>query len=148
MTEQQQPLTIMSIVLFCDVSRCGYIFVCQLNLLQFILLHCIDFPYGCICAYSDSFYCCYKPLTLHWVFAILWSFPFFFNFLFFSLFYNFNFLNLLYFLHLFFCLPFLLFSSPCNQSLMYINLPHLPLFNFAYLFFFSFLSFLATQHIC
>ena len=31
---------------------------------------------------------------------------------------------------------------------MYINLLHLPLFNFAYLFFLSFLSFFSSQYIC
>ena len=31
---------------------------------------------------------------------------------------------------------------------MYINALYLPLFNFAYLFFLSFLSFLSSQHIC
>ena len=35
-------------------------------------------------------------------------------------------------------MPFLLLFSPCNYYLMYINLLHLPLFNFAYLFFLSF----------
>ena len=45
------------------------------------LLDCFDFAYGCICIYacifSHSFCCCYKPLPLHWAFAVLWSFPFF-----------------------------------------------------------------------
>ena len=64
------------------------------------------------------------------------EFPFFFFF--FCLLFYFNFLNLLLvFLHLFLCLLFLLFFSPCSYCLMYINL-HLPLFNFAYLFFLSF----------
>ena len=31
---------------------------------------------------------------------------------------------------------------------MYINLLYISLFNFAYLFFLSFLSFLSSQHIC
>ena len=39
-----------------------------------------------ICISSHIFYCCYKPLPLHWAFAVLWSFPLFF----FSLF-KFNF---------------------------------------------------------
>ena len=26
---------------------------------------------------THIFYCCYKPLPLNWVFAVLWSFPFF-----------------------------------------------------------------------
>ena len=30
-----------------------------------------------MCIFSHTFYCCYKPLPLHWVFAVLWSFPFF-----------------------------------------------------------------------
>ena len=29
-----------------------------------------------ICISSHIFYCCYKPLPLHWAFAVLWSFPF------------------------------------------------------------------------
>ena len=45
---------------------------------------------------------------------------------------------ILFFLHVFLCLPFLVFFSHCSQSLMYINLLHLPLSNFACLFFLSF----------
>ena len=101
-----------------------------------------------MCIFRHSFYCCYKHLPLHWAFAILWSFPFFFNFLFFSLFYNFNFQAIIFFLHLCLCVPFLPFFSPCSKSLMYINLLYLPLFSFAYLFFLSFLSFLSSQLIC
>ena len=85
-------------------------------------------------------------------FCSLWSFLFFlscFVSFFFSLFYNFNFFKpTIFFLHLFLCLPSLLFFSPYSSSLMYINLLHLPLFNFAYLFFLSFLSFISSQHIC
>ena len=100
-----------------------------------------------MCIFSHSFYCCYKPLHLHWAFAVLWSFPFFLllpffkkSFLFFIIL-TFNFFKpIIFFLHIFLCLPFLLFFSPCSSSLMYINL-HLPLFNFAYLFFLFFLSF-------
>ena len=62
------------------------------------LLDCFDFAYECICicVYSVTFfYCCSKPLHLHWAFAVQWSFPFFFLFCFFfhfpSLFYNFKF---------------------------------------------------------
>ena len=63
-----------------------------------------------MCLFSHTFYCCYKPLPLHWVFAVLWSFPFFLC----SFFLIFNFLNLLLvFLHLFLYLLFLLFFSPC-----------------------------------
>ena len=96
----------------------------------------------CVCFFlSHIFYCCYKPLPLHWAFAVLWSFPFFVVL---SLFFKFNFLNLLLFcLYLFLCLLFLLFFSPCSYSLMYINLLHLPLFNFAYLFFLFFIFFLS-----
>ena len=92
--------------------------------------------------FSHVFYRRHKPLPLHWAFAVLRSFPLFFPF---SL--NFNFLNLLFFLHLFICFLFLLFFSPCSYSLTYINLLYLPLFNFAYLFFLSFLSLLSSQHI-
>ena len=46
--------------------------------------------------------------------------------------------SIIFFLHLFLCLPLLLFFSLCSYSLMYINLLHLPLFKFAYLFFLSF----------
>jgi len=73
------------------------------------------------------------------------SFPFFLSssiFFLFSLILIFNFLNLLYFfLHLFLHLPFLLFFSPCNQSLTYINLLHLPLTLRVYSFYIFFLSF-------
>ena len=51
-------------------------------------------------------------------------------------------------LHLFLCLFFLLFFYPYSQSLIYINLFYLPIFNFAYLFFLCFLSFLFSQYIC
>ena len=33
-----------------------------------------------MCIFSHTFYCCYKPLPLHWAFASLWSFLFFFSF--------------------------------------------------------------------
>ena len=92
------------------------------------------------------FYCYHKPLPLHWAFAVLWSFPLFLFSIFLIL--IFNFLNLLFFLYLFPCLLFLLFFSPCSWSLTYRNLLYLPLFNFAYLFFLSFLSLLSSQHIC
>ena len=80
--------------------------------------------YMYMCVFSHTFYCCYKPLPLHWAFAALWSFPFFFffffllpfyfSFLFFRIF-IFIFLEelIIFFLHLFLCLPFLLFFSPC-----------------------------------
>ena len=98
-----------------------------------------------MCTFSHTFYCCYKPLPLCWAFSVLWNFPFFFLLPFFPPFYNFNFLKTtIFFLHLFLCLPFLLFFPP----LMYINLLHIPLFNFAYLFFLSLLSFLSSQHVC
>ena len=87
----------------------------------------------CKCIFSHTFYCCYKPLPVHWAFAVLWSFPFF------SLsFIILTFLNLLYFLYIYS----LVCLSYCSFPLaMYINL-HLPRFNFAYLFFLFFLSFL------
>ena len=48
------------------------------------LLDCFDFAYGGIymCIFSHTFYCCYKPLYLCWIFAILWSFPVFLPFFF------------------------------------------------------------------
>ena len=104
-----------------------------------------------MCILSHTFYC-YKCLPLYLAFAVLWSFLFIFIFSFFlysSLFYFlffinsiFNFLNLLYF-YTFITLsafPTVLFPS---QSLMYIHLFHLPLFNCSYLFFLVFLSFLS-----
>jgi len=55
---------------------------------------------------------CYKLLPLHWAFATLWSFPYFFLFSFF----NFNFLSLLlFFLHLLFvCFPYCSFPLAVN----------------------------------
>ena len=50
------------------------------------LLNCFDFAYQVyiyMCIFSNTFYCCYKPLPLHWAFAVLWSFPFFFLLFFF-----------------------------------------------------------------
>jgi len=38
---------------------------------------------------SHIFYCCYKPLHLHWAFAFLWSFPFLLLFSLFFLFFFF-----------------------------------------------------------
>ena len=46
--------------------------------------------YMYMCIFSHSFYCCYKPLPLHWPFAVLWSFPFYFPFS--SSFFSFSFL--------------------------------------------------------
>ena len=34
----------------------------------------------CFFPLSHIVYCCYKPLPLHWAFAVLWSFPFLKNF--------------------------------------------------------------------
>ena len=57
-----------------------------------------------------TFYCCYNPVLLCWVFALLWNFPFsffsFFFLFFFSLFCNFNFWNLLYFFYIYSCVSF------------------------------------------
>jgi len=119
--------------------------------------------YMYMCIFSHTFYCCYKPLPLHWAFAVLWSFPLptalpaptntdtFFLLLPFSLFSHFlilifNFLNLLYFFYIysFVCLSYCSFPIAVN---LYINLLHLPLFNFAYLSFLPFFSFLYSQHI-
>ena len=132
--------------------------VCQVNLLYLIFDGLFSFWLQCIymCIFSHTFYCCYRPLPLHWAFAILWSFPFFPLFSFFFLFFSCLFFIILifkffkhsiFFLYLFLCLPFLLFFSPCSWTLMYINLLHLPLFKFAYLFFlffFPFFPFLST----
>ena len=108
------------------------------------LLDCFDFAYRCrhIWIYSVTLLIVVIKLCLYiglLQFCGVFLFcSFFFHFVFFSLFYNFNFLKpIIFFVHLFLCLPFLLFFSPCSYSLMYIN-PHLPLFNFAYLFFLSF----------
>ena len=49
--------------------------------------------------FSHIFYCCYKPLPLCWVFAVLWSFP---VFLFFPLFFLLLFLFFLFFIILIF----------------------------------------------
>ena len=43
-----------------------------------------------MCVYSVTFYCCYKPLHLHWAFAVPWSFPFTSFFLASSVFFFFN----------------------------------------------------------
>ena len=70
---------------------------------------------------SHTFYSCYKPLLLHWTFAVLWKFPYFFSSdFFFSSFIFFMILifkNLLYFFYIysFVCLsycPFPLASNP------------------------------------
>ena len=69
-----------------------------LNLCWTVLILLMGVMYMCI--FSHTFYCCYKPLPLHWAVAVLCFpvFPFFFllPFCFFSLFYNFNFLNIFY----------------------------------------------------
>ena len=65
-------------------------------------------------------YCFYKPLPLHWAFAVLWNSPFSPFFLSSSVFTLFSFFIILIFwtyyifLYLFLCLPFLLFFSPCS----------------------------------
>ena len=105
--------------------------------------------------FSHTFYCCYKPLHLHWAFAVLWSFPFFFFFLFsfffhffyFSLFYNFNFLNLLYFFYIcsFVCLPycsfphfltglFVFLALSCMSCLYILEINPLSVVSFAIIF--------------
>ena len=98
-----------------------------------------------MCIFSYTFYCCYRPLHLHWAFAVLWRFSFFsfflsssiiFSFLFFIIL-TFKFLNLLYFFYIYsyICLSYCSFALAVN---LYINLHPLHLFNFAYLFFLSF----------
>ena len=66
--------------------------------------------------FSNSFYCCYKPLPLCWAFVALCSFPppslFLSASFFFSLFYNFNFLKVIIFFSTFiplFAFPTVLF---------------------------------------
>ena len=102
------------------------------------------------CIFSHTFYC-YKPLLLCWAFAVLWSFPFFFllPFIFFPLFYNFKFFKPIVFFSTF--IPLFSFSSVLFPLQLIFNVyksSHLPLFNFAYLFFLSFLFFLFSQHTC
>ena len=53
-----------------------------------------------MCIFSHTFHCCYKPLPLHWAFAVMWSFPFPPFFFLLPLFFLFSFLifkNLLFF---------------------------------------------------
>ena len=119
------------------------------------LLDCFDFAYGCICirVYSLKTFiavinlCLYVGLLQFWsvflCFPFFFLLPFFFFYLFIILIYN-LYKSIMFFLHLILCLPFLLFFSPCSSSLMYIDLLHLPLLNWACLFFlFFFLSFLS-----
>ena len=77
--------------------------------------------YMYVCIFSHTFYCCYKPLPLHWVLAVLWSFPFFPLFSFFSilfsfLLYNFNFLKAIIFfdIYSFVCLSYSSFPLAIN----------------------------------
>ena len=72
------------------------------------------------------------------------EFAFFFS----PLFFNFNFFKpIIIFLHLFlFAFPTVLF--PLQLIFNIHKSSYLPLFNFAYLFFLSFLSFLSSQHVC
>ena len=108
----------------------------------------------CMCIFSHTFYCCLN-VCLHvglLLFCGVFLISFFHSSAFFLPFFFFItlILNILkpsiFFLHLFLCLSFLLFFSPCSLYLVYINLLHLPLFNFAYQFLLSFLSFLSSQH--
>ena len=77
-----------------------------LNLCWTVLILLMGVMYMCI--FSHTFYCCYRPLPLHWAFAVLWSFlspspsPFSFLLFFSFLFYNFNFYNILYFFYSYF----------------------------------------------
>ena len=69
--------------------------------------------------FSHIFYYCYKLLSLHWAFEVLWNFPFFLSSSFFFplCFYNFNFKffkPIIFFIHLLLFLPFLLFFSTCS----------------------------------
>ena len=57
------------------------------------------------------FYCCYKPLPLHWAFAVLWSFPHFFFFFFL---FNFLSLSLFFCIYSFVCLPYYSFPLVVN----------------------------------
>ena len=119
-------------------------FVCPVNLLYFIFVGLLWFclwVYMYMCIFSHTFYCCFKPLAVHWAFAVLWSFPFFFFFLFsFFILLIFNFLKPIFYIYPIVCFSYCSFPLAVN---LYINLLYLPLFNFAYLFF---LSFLSSQH--
>ena len=104
-----------------------------------------------MCIFSHSFYCCYKPLSVLWAFAVLWSFPLFplysnfFSFFLFSLIVIFNLLNLLYFFYIysFVCLstvlsPLQLIFNVYKSSSTSVSL------GISALFFFSFFPFLST----
>ena len=91
------------------------LFVRQANLLYFIFVGLFWFclwVYMYMCIFSHTVYCCYKSLPLLWAFAVLWSIPF----IYFFLFYISNFLNLLYFscIYSFVCLPSCFFPLVVN----------------------------------
>ena len=118
-------ILLMAIYVYVVYSVTLFIVVINLCIYLGLLQICGDSPPLCFFFFCFSFFFC--------LFVC-------FSFLFFK-FKFFNFLNLLLFsLHLFLSFFFLLFFAPCNYSLLYINL-HLPLSNFAYIFFIFFLSF-------
>jgi len=83
-----------------------------------LLWFCLQ-VYMYICIFSHTFWCCYKLLHVHWAFAVLRSFPFFFPFfflLFFLFFITLTFLNLLYFFYIysFVCLSYCSFPFEPN----------------------------------
>ena len=104
-----------------------------------------------MCIFNYIFYCCYKLLPLCWAFTVLWNFHFFLSFFFLFPFFI-IFLKILIYIYfkpiIFFCIYSFVCLSYCSFPLvvlMNINTLHLPLFNFAYLFFlFFFFSFLST----
>ena len=129
-------------------------FVHQVNLLYFIFLGLFWFwlwVYMYICIFSHTFYFCYKPLTLCWVFAVLWSFPlslpplfFFPSFFLFFIILTFNFLNWLhFFVYIYSLFAFHTDLSPlqviCNVYVFFIYL-YLALHIYSFFLFFPFLS--------
>ena len=116
---------------------------CTLFLFRFCL-----WVYMYMCIFSHTFYYCYNPLLLHWAFAVLWSFTFLYLFSFFShifLFFQFYIFKIYYIFSTF--IPLFAFPTVLFQLQLTFKgyKSYLPLFNFAYLFFLSFLSFFSLN---
>ena len=106
-----------------------------------------------MCIFSHTFYCCCKPLPLHWALQFCGVF---FSFLFFSFFFLLPFFSFLFFIILIF-LSLLYFSTfialfsfptvlfPLQLTFSVYKSSSLPLSNFAYLFFLSFFPSLSTD---
>ena len=95
---------------------------------------------------SHIFNCWYKPLPLCWASVVLCNFPFFLS----SFFFLFSFLILIFLKPIIIFSTFIpLFAFPTVlfplQLIFNVCLLYLCLFNFAYIFF---LSFLSSQHTC